>query len=58
MPRARVGFEVIDTRLIANNHLISNKGAWGNCFIENNQEILLDLADRLISLCNNNQKTI
>ena len=29
------------------SHLISNKREWNNnyCFIENNQEILLDLAD-------------
>ena len=25
--------------------MISNKREWNNCFIENNQEILLDLAD-------------
>ena len=27
------------------NHLISNKHKWNNCFIKNNQETLLDLAD-------------
>ena len=27
------------------NHLVSNKREWNNCFIENKQEILLDLAD-------------
>ena len=27
------------------NHLISNKREWNNCFIKNNQEILLDHAD-------------
>ena len=27
------------------NHLISNKREWNNCFVKNNQEILLDLAD-------------
>ena len=26
-------------------HLISNKLEWNNCFIKNNQEVLLDLAD-------------
>ena len=26
-------------------HLISNKREWNNCFIKNNREILLDLAD-------------
>ena len=26
-------------------HLISNSHEWNNCLIENNQEILLDLAD-------------
>ena len=30
-------------RRIGYNHLISNKREWSNCFIENNQEILLDL---------------
>ena len=32
-------------RRVGYNHLISNKGEWNNCFIKNNQEILLDLAD-------------
>ena len=32
---ARVGY----------NHLISNKREWNNCFIKNNQEMLLDHAD-------------
>ena len=27
------------------NRLISSKREWNNCFIKNNQEILLDLAD-------------
>ena len=36
---------MIDTRLVGYNHLISNKREWNNCFIKNNQEILLDLAD-------------
>ena len=27
------------------NHLISNKREWNNCFIKNNKEILLNLAD-------------
>ena len=26
-------------------HVISNKREWNNCFIKNNQEILLDLTD-------------
>ena len=48
--RARVGYEMIDsqrgaTRRVGYNHLISNKRKWNNCFIKNNQEILLDLAD-------------
>ena len=30
---------------LAVNHLISNKHEWKNCFIKNNQKILLDLAD-------------
>ena len=33
------------TRLVGYNHLISNKREWNNCFIKNNQEILLDLND-------------
>ena len=36
---------MINTRLLGNNNLISNKREWNNCFIKNNQEILLDLAD-------------
>ena len=32
-------------RQVDYNHLISNKCEWNNCFIKNNQEILLDLAD-------------
>ena len=35
VPRVHVGY----------NHFISNKHEWNNCFIENNQEILLDLAN-------------
>ena len=50
IPRARVGYEMIDsqlgaTRLVGYNHLISNKHEWNNCFIKNNQEMLLDHAD-------------
>ena len=37
IPLARVGYDY--------NHLISNKREWNNCFIKNNQEMLLDLAD-------------
>ena len=29
IPQARVGYEMVD------NHLISNKGEWNNCFIKN-----------------------
>ena len=48
--RARVGYEIIDSQREAQsrvgyNHLISNKREWNNCFIKNNQEILLALAD-------------
>ena len=48
--RARVGYEMIDSkrgawRRVGYNHLISNKREWNNCFIKNNQELLLDLAD-------------
>ena len=42
IPLALVGYEMLD---IGNNHFISNKREWNNCFIKNNQEILLDLAD-------------
>ena len=42
--RARVGYEMIDSQR-SYNHLISNKREWNNCFIKNNQEIFLDLAD-------------
>ena len=31
--------------MIGYNHLISNKREWTNCFIKNNHEILLELAD-------------
>ena len=48
--RARVGYEMIDSqrggkRQVSYNHLISNKREWNNCFIKNNQEIMLDLVD-------------
>ena len=50
IPRARVGYEMIDsqlgaTRLVGYNHLISNKRKWNNCFIKNNQEMLIHHAD-------------
>ena len=32
-------------RRVGYNHLISNKPEQNNCFIKNNQEIMLDLAD-------------
>ena len=31
--------------VLDNNHLISNKHEWNDCFIKKNQEMLLDLAD-------------
>ena len=31
-------------RRVGSYHLISNKREWNNCFVKNNQEILLDLA--------------
>ena len=40
-----IGFEKIDSQRDAYNHLLSNKRAWHNCFIQSNQKILLDLAD-------------
>ena len=50
IPRARVGYEVIDSqrgakRRVGYNYLISNKREWNNCFIKNHQQILLDFAD-------------
>ena len=50
IPRARVGYEVIDSqrgakRRVGYNHLISNKREWSNCYIKNHQQILLDFAD-------------
>ena len=46
IPRARVGYEMIDSQRGAGyNNLISNKREWNNCFIKNNQEMLLDHAD-------------
>ena len=50
IPRARVGYEMIDSqrgalRRSGYDHLISNKRKWNNCFIKNNQEMLLDHAD-------------
>ena len=46
----RIGCEMIESqrgayRRVGHNQLISNKREWNNCFIKNNQEILLDLAD-------------
>ena len=49
IPIALVGYEMID------NHLISNKREWNNCFIKNHQEMLIDLADFALQ---DNQKTI
>ena len=50
IPRARVGYEVIDSQRgakhrVGYNHLISNKPEWNNCSIKNHQQILLDFAD-------------
>ena len=50
IPRARVGYEVIDSQRgakgrVGYNHLISIKREWNNCFIKNHQQILLDFAD-------------
>ena len=50
IPRARVGYEVIDNqrgakRRVGYNHLISNKREWNNCVIKNHQQILLNFAD-------------
>ena len=50
IPRARVGYEMIDSqrgayRRVGYNHFISNKHEWNNCFIKNNQEIMLHFAD-------------
>ena len=50
IPRARVRYEMIDSqrgvkRRVGYNHIISNKRKWNNCFIKNNQEILLVLTD-------------
>ena len=50
IPRARVGYEVIDSqrgakRRVDYNPLISNKRESNNCFIKNHQQILLDFAD-------------
>ena len=50
IPRARVGYEVIDSqrgakRRVGYNHLICNKREWNNCFIKNHQQILLDFAE-------------
>ena len=36
---------MIDSQRVGYNHLISNKREWNNCFIKNNHEIWLDLAD-------------
>ena len=38
---------MIDSQLgaVGYNYLSSNKRDWNNCFIKNNQDILLDLAD-------------
>ena len=48
--RARVGCEMINSQRgawhrVGSNPLISKKDKWNNCFIKNNQEILLDLSD-------------
>ena len=50
IPRVCVGYEMIDSQRAAYcrvgyYHLVSNKREWNNCFIKNNQEMLLDHAD-------------
>ena len=50
IPRARVRYEMIDsqlgaTRLVGYLSSHINKGEWNYCFIKNNQEILVSLAD-------------
>ena len=45
IPRARVGYEMTACLRVGYNHLVSNEHEWNNCFIKNNQEIFLDLAD-------------
>ena len=50
IPRTRIGYERIDSQQgawhrVGYNHLICNKRECNNCFIKNNQEMLLDLAD-------------
>ena len=40
---------MIDRHLVGYNHLLSNKCEWDNCFIKNNQELLLDLTDFALS---------
>ena len=41
----KVDSQVGVSHLVCYNHLISNKREWNNCFIKNNEQILLDLAD-------------
>ena len=43
----RVGYEMIDSQRGAEFAIIisSNKREWNNCFIKNNQKMLLDHAD-------------
>ena len=46
IPLTLVGYEMIITNeAVGYNHLKSNKREWNNCFIKNNREILLYLAD-------------
>ena len=48
LPRARIGYEMVDSQRGTQRRdiiIISNKRKWNNCFIKNNQEIFLDLAD-------------
>ena len=45
MPRVEINVEIYGWFTFASTHLISNKRKWNNCFIKNNQEILLDLTD-------------
>ena len=47
------GSKMIDSqggaeRRVVSNHLVSNKREWNNCFIKNNHEKMLNLADLVI----------
>ena len=49
--RGRVGYDVIDSQggaqhRVGDNHLISNKREWNNCFIKNAHKISLNLLEQ------------